>query len=84
MTITLIILATLFIWWICGVINIAITQAYLGGDSNFDDYNRPVVLGFCYLAGPVFTIVIGGGLLLQKPIQLGTRWGRMIGRKFEN
>jgi hypothetical protein len=77
-------LTILVLWYVCGVLNIVITQAALGGDVNFTDYNRTVILWFTYGLGPLMLMAILLYAVTRLPIKYGTRFGRHLGRLVED
>lgn len=77
-----IILAVLLIWWLCAVFNIATFQ-WINND-NFNNSNRTTTMFLSFLIGPFTTVIILVVSAGYFPLKLGTRWGRMLGRKLED
>jgi hypothetical protein len=75
------VLTVLGVWWLCGVVNVALMQAFSStAHVDFNDNYRGATLSLCYGLGPIATLVCLVWGLIKMPLKLGTRWGRALGR----
>jgi hypothetical protein len=81
-TVFLCILAFLLFWYVCGVVNITLIQAFSSSvQHDFGQYERNITLCLCYCLGLFGTILLLLFFFGQTPIKYGTRFGRWLGRK---
>lgn len=72
----------LALWWLCGTINVGVVQAVFGNQEF--GYSRNSTLCMCYIPAPFIFVGFFVVLVAYFPVKLGTRWGRIIGRKVEH
>jgi hypothetical protein len=81
MTWILIVPVCLFVWWLFGLLNVAGVQMWGTPAVDFHPGVRGSTLVMCFGLGPILTLGVVTFFMVRKPIQLGTRWGRYLGRK---